>query len=510
MKQTTGKITSLALSLALALSLFAGMTAFADDPAAAPAAPSTPSASQNAANTAPAPANSAPTNSTGTSSGAPASGSASVSSSTPAVQAPFISNYSVDVHNDSQLFPGGRMNLSITVVDEWAFSNGAQLRARINSSSFVGKDAVVLFTKADPATHTYKFEFTDIEYLGGDNSFKFDIITEDPEDKGLVREIISLSLPVNQCAERPEPTPSPSPAPAEVPKIMVKDFTFGGTSVEAGKEFTLELTLFTTSGNTNLEDVMVGLTFPTDSKSISLASGSMNTYVGTMAPGATSTISYKMVTDATMNPGAVSITVQLTSKNGEAVSSPISIPVTQPERFEITNIEAPETMMMGEEGYLSVTFVNKGKSSINNLTAEIQGENLANPGQSQFLGNVAAGTENSVDFSVMASAEGVISGKVILSYENAKGETTSLEKEFSCTVQAMPAMDDPGMMDPGMMDPGMMDPTMGEDVGGGMPVWGWALIVVGVGAVAAVIVVVIRKKQAAKKLAQLEDEDEDI
>ena len=200
MKQTTGKITSLALSLALALSLFAGMTALADDPPAAPAAPSTPSASQNAANTAPAPANSAPTHSTGTSSGAPASGSASASSSTPAVQAPFISNYSVDVHNDSQLFPGGRMNLSITVVDEWAFSNGAQLRARINSSSFVGKDAVVLFAKADPATHTYKFEFTDIEYLGGDNSFKFDIITEDPEDKGLVREIISLSLPLNQCA----------------------------------------------------------------------------------------------------------------------------------------------------------------------------------------------------------------------------------------------------------------------------------------------------------------------
>ena len=118
MKQTTGKITSLALSLALALSLFAGMTAFADDPAAAPAAPSTPSASQNAANTAPSPANSAPTNSTGTSSGAPASGSASVSSSTPAVQAPFISNYSVDVHNDSQLFPGGKADITITVVED--------------------------------------------------------------------------------------------------------------------------------------------------------------------------------------------------------------------------------------------------------------------------------------------------------------------------------------------------------------------------------------------------------
>ena len=149
--------------------------------------------------------------------------------------------------------------------------------------------------------------------------------------------------------------------------------------------------------------------------------------------------------------------------------------------------------------------MNKGKSAINNLTAEIQGDNLANPGQSQFLGNVAAGTENAVDFSVIAAAEGTITGKVILTYENAKGETTTLEKEFTCTVEAMPVYDDPGMM-----DPGMMDPTMGEDVEGGMPIWGWALIVVGVGAVAAVAGVVIRQKQAAEKQAQLADGNEDI
>lgn len=502
MKQTTKKIASLALSFALALTLFAGAPVFATEDS---------------------------------------------TTSTPVTGSPVITNYSVDVRDGNKYYPGGYANITIDVYDAWAEQqsakntagansnggaagqtapdqdaenpNGAVLpsgeeggsttatsepakkevrvRARISTPSFSGKDATATATDG-----RFKFEFKDILYNGGDNTFKFDLIVE---ESGEPREVITLNLPIPQCSELPEPTPAPTPAPPEVPKIMVKDFTFGGNSVEAGKEFTLELTLFTTSGNTNLEDVMVGLTFPSDSKNVSLASGSMNTYVGTMGPNATRTISYKMVTSATMEPGSVNITVQLTSKNGEAASSPISIPVTQPERFEITNIEAPETMMMGEEGYLSVTFVNKGKSSINNLTAEIQGENLANPGQSQFLGNVAAGTENSVDFSVMASAEGVINGKVILSYENSKGEVATVEKEFSCTVEAMPVIDDPGMM-----DPGMMDPTMGEDVEGGMPIWGWALIVVGVGAVAAVAVVVIRKKQAAKKLAQLEDEDEDI
>lgn len=322
--------------------------------------------------------------------------------------------------------------------------------------------------------------------------------------------VTSLSQTIAQCHDvNPYATPAPTAVPEptakpeyDYPKILVKDFSFGGTSVEAGKEFTLELTLFTTSGNANLQDVMVGLNFG-ELKGVSLASGSMNTYVGEMAPNTTKTISYKMMTDATIEPGAISINVNLSSKNGEATTSPISIPVTQPERFDITNMEAPETIMMGEEGYLSVTFVNKGKSAINNLSAEIQGDNLANPGQSQFLGNIAAGTENSVDFSVLAAAEGTINGKVILSYEDAKGEVKTLEKEFSCTVEPMPDMS----VDP--MDPGMMDSTVTETAPG-MPVWGWVLIVVGVAAVVVVVVVVVKKKQKAKKLAQLEDEDEDI
>lgn len=487
MKQSIRKFTSFALSLALALTLFAGVPVFADD--------SQPNAGENVPVTQEVPV---PINSTSNSAGNSTGNSTPQPSSAPAPTAPYIINYDIGGGFGAHLRPGETANISITVSDEWAHNNGSNLRGRINTGSFTGKDAIA----ENRNDGTYKFVFSDVVYNGGSNEFSFDVITEGGNE---TRELQTLTQTIIQCAEAIEPTPAPTPAPAEVPKIMVKDFTFGGNSVEAGKEFTLELTLFTTSGNTNLEDVMVGLTFPADSKNVSLASGSMNTYVGAMAPGETRVISYKMVTDATMDPGSVNITVQVTSKNGEASSSPISIPVTQPERFEITNVEAPETMMMGEEGYLSVTFVNKGKSPINNLTAEIQGENLANPGQSQFLGNVAAGTENSVDFSVLASAEGVINGKVILSYENAKGETATLEKEFSCTVEAAPVMDDPGMM-----DPGMMDPTMGDDVGGGMPVWGWALIVVGVAAVVVVVVLVIRKKQAAKKLAQLEDEDEDI
>lgn len=466
------KFMSVALVLALALSLFAGLNVFATD----------------------------------------------VSSGVAPVENPYISGYAIEGEQDWTYKPGTPIvnkNLTVTVVDPRVKDKVEDVTTIVNAiphnGTFTGNPVVGKIDLNDHSIIT--FDFTGVGYNGGEAIFSFDLSYEKLKNNDTLP-VVTLSQTIGQCRVlpadpvEPEPVPTPEPTPAptaepDLPKVMVKDFSFGGTSVEAGKEFTLDLTLFTTSGNTNLEDVMVGLNFG-EAKNVSLASGSMNTYVGTLAPGATKHITYKIITDATIEPGAIGITVQLTSKNGEPNSSPISIPVTQPDRFEITGIEAPETIMLGEEGYLSVTFVNKGKSPVNNLSAEIQGTNLANPGQSQFLGNIAAGTENSVDFNVMASAEGTINGKVLLSYEDAKGEIVTLEKEFSCTVQAMPEMD------PGMMDPGMMDPTMGDGVESGMLWWGWLLIALGVAAVAAAVVLVVLKKKKAKKLAELEDDDEDI
>ena len=182
-------------------------------------------------------------------------------------------------------------------------------------------------------------------------------------------------------------------------------------------------------------------------------------------------------------------------------STNVTVPVVQPERFELTNLEAPETMYLGEEGYVSLTFVNKGKSSINNLSAEISGDNIANPGQSQYLGNIAAGTENSVDFNVQASNAGTLKGTITLSYEDDRGNVKTMTKDFSCDVQEMPSNDD-GMDN---FDPGMVEPEKT-----GLPIWAKALIGVAVVAVIAGVVVFVRKKRKEKALGTLEDEDEDI
>lgn len=490
MKQRIKRISAV-LAMAMALSAFSAFSVFAEGEGTSAPASASQSAVQQAESGSPAP--------TATPTVTPAPDPTEVPTPEPTeVPVAQVGSYDISLVDGRDNLWDWDERANVTI----HFTSGETVSSArlVNNGTFAADNYGTVEVPASGGSIT----FSNVRYNGGGNTLQFELTTT---TAGVVTQSITIAQCMDVNPNPPEPTPTPEPVPTEkpeydYPKILVKDFSFGGNSVEAGKEFTLELTLFTTSGNANLQDVMVGLNFG-ELKGVSLASGSMNTYVGEMAPNTTKTISYKMITDATIEPGAISINVNLTSKNGEAATAPISIPVTQPERFDITNMEAPETIMMGEEGYLSVTFVNKGKSAINNLSAEIQGDNLANPGQSQFLGNIAAGTENSVDFSVMAAAEGTINGKVILSYEDAKGEVKTLEKEFSCTVEPMMDMG----IDP--MDPGMMDPTVTETAPG-MPVWGWVLIVVGVAAVVVVVVVVVKKKQKAKKLAQLEDEDEDI
>ena len=358
--------------------------------------------------------------------------------------------------------------------------------------------------------HAYA-EFTGIKYSGPNNTFTFSV-GDKLKDKSIT--ISECQLPEPTPAPTPvptaEPTPEPSPTPLpKTPGLILKETNFGGTSVAAGEPFDLTLTIYATDGGENLSDVMV--TLGINDENVTLANGNLNVYLGEMAPGSTRQVTYKILPGTNFTGGVAKFSVGLSGKGKSTGAAPttdgstsVSVPVTQPDRFEITGLEAPETMMLGEEGYLSLSFVNKGKMQVNNLSAELKG-NMANPGQSQYLGNLAPGTENSVDFSLMASEVGTIEGTIVLSYEDAQGEIITLEKTFSCTVEEMMGGGDI------WIDPGM-DPTMGgevEEPSGGVPVFVWiilAVVVIG-GGVAAVVIV--RKKKAAK-LAQLEDSDEDI
>src|SRR5699024_7885644 len=146
----------------------------------------------------------------------------------------------------------------------------------------------------------------------------------------------------------------------------------------------------------------------------------------------------------------------------------ISVPISQPDRFEVGQLEVSDTLYLGDTGTVSLSYVNKGKNPVSNLEARLTGTNVGAGGY-QYLRNRNAGTEGSVDFDLIPDAAGVVSGTITLSYEDAAGEPRTVTKDFSTTAEEM-------AMDPGMMDPGMMEDIPAEQPG--MPVWGWVLIAV--------------------------------
>ena len=185
---------------------------------------------------------------------------------------------------------------------------------------------------------------------------------------------------------------------------------------------------------------------------------------------------------------------------GKAVTgtTTISVPVSQPDRFEVGQLElSSDTVYVGDTGSVTLSYVNKGKNPVSNLEARLTGTNLGAGGY-QYLGNLNAGTEGSVDFDITPDAAGTVSGVITLNYEDASGNPQTISKDFSVSAEEM-QMDD-------FYDP-TMDDAQPEQTG--MPIWAWVLIG-GCGVmVVIVVVVVVRKRRKAKALAALEAEDSD-
>ena len=415
---------------------------------------------------------------------------------------------------------GDKVNIVLQVVDHSSARysvDASEIVARINSSIFTytgtGEIGQLFESNDDPDTnrlqrvrsgqagdeeksanayynyYSYVLLFRDVIYNGGGNTLPINLSYLDTS-----KPMQQFSVTLGQCVDKDQTT---------TPNLLVRTSNYGD-AVTAGSPFTLSLGLYATDGNETLNDVIVSLTLP---ENISLNGGSLSNYVDSMTAKSMRDVTFSVLPAAGFTGTVADITVNMTAVGditGKAVSSTttISIPVSQPDRFEVGQLQlSSDTMMVGDTGSVTLSYVNKGKNPIGNLEARLTGTNLGSESY-QYLGNLNAGTEGSVDFDITPDAAGSISGIITLNYEDASGNPRTISKDFTATAEEM-------NYDDAMPD---YDPSMDEPQQTGMPVWGWVLIVVCVGVVVAVVVVVIvRKRKKAKALAALdEDSDEDI
>jgi hypothetical protein len=417
-----------------------------------------------------------------------------------------VTNYTVTRPNGQvntgNILKGDLITVKVDIFDK-RNTTGWTPKVALNTGSFsLYSESNIEYRYDSAAPTSFTVIFYNAVYTGTGNSFNFNL-----SYPGSTLLMVSKDLTLNQCVPYVEPAKTPDDVVVKGTGFVLKDARYAeGQTVYAGEAFTLSAVILATNGDVPVENVTVSFAPP---EKLTLAEGSSVAYVGTMSPGQSVPVSVSLFPGANIEEGTYTVNIDITGinqKTGEAVTAQakVSIPILQPERFEIFNTQLPSDLTAGMDdgmGYASITLVNKGKGTVANVSVEITGNGLTSDEGKQYVGNVAPGEQKSTDFNLHAEAPGQVDGMVIVTYENARGEEKTLERGFAVNVMEA------------------VQPDFDPDFGGGeMPVeetgpprWLWIAI-----AAAVVIVVVIilvrhaKKKKKANEEAYLDEDEDDL
>lgn len=273
---------------------------------------------------------------------------------------------------------------------------------------------------------------------------------------------------------------------------MVSDYSFGGSFVQAGDEFRLDLGLNNTSSNHNLQNIKVTLD-SADGTFIPVSS-SNSFYIDQISRNgyASHSLYLNVKPDAEQKTTSVNINMSYedTSGNAYTASDVISIPVMQETRLVVDDIIAPPELFVGMQNGINVEFYNMGKTMLNNLRVSSEGDFDTMESNSYYVGNMESGRSDSYNFSFIPRNTGSMAGKLVFSYEDASGDQQILEKEFSFEIVDMPVWNEEPM-------------PIDENMGGGQSI-PWVLILIIIAVVCAGVIILLKRRRKKKMDLEME------
>lgn len=160
-----------------------------------------------------------------------------------------------------------------------------------------------------------------------------------------------------------------------VPNIIITNFTYGDGSVAVGSTFNLGFT-FQNMGKVAVSNMVVTVD---GGENFAISGGTNTFYYDALNAGAALTQTVPMQTLASAKNGAQGIDISFKYEyvDGAARSSntsdiKISVPVSQPDRFELNDPVVPNIVNAGEETTITMDYVNKGKGDVSNVEASVK------------------------------------------------------------------------------------------------------------------------------------------
>ena len=281
------------------------------------------------------------------------------------------------------------------------------------------------------------------------------------------------------------------------PYVILTEHGFGADQVVAGSTFTLNMTFANTSNDIDLSNIVMVIT-PVSTEQqqsfLSIASAT-NTYFFESMPARgqrSQNVDFLVMQGAPAGSQAVSVEFRYEylvsgSPVRQTFSTTIHIPIIQVDRFAVDPItDFSQWMQLGDEGYVVVSFVNLGRSTILNVSGFIL-DAEGNQGQTERHGNLEAGASGNLDFSFSPQQAGEFTSAIVIQYENEAGEEMQVETTFSSFVE-----------EPWFPPPPDRDVNMFEPERTGAPWWRYLLLIAGGLGIGAPLALYIIKRVKAK------------
>lgn len=252
---------------------------------------------------------------------------------------------------------------------------------------------------------------------------------------------------------------------SNVPKIIIDEYSFDPSIVQAGTPFTLNLRIFNTNRKKTIKNIRVSLTADAATTSSPSGSsggdfnlgsavnlpqgggeasafipvGSSNTFhIETIKPRKYHSKDLTLTTAPDLVAKAYTITANFEYEDSDGnpyqSSEIIGIPVTQKSEIQFgdLNIEK-EGATVGVPLPLSLEFFNTGKTALTNVMVKVRG-NFSADTSTYFAGTIEPGASDSYDVNITPDKAGKQKGEVVITYDDEAGMPQEKVEAFEIQV----------------------------------------------------------------------------
>lgn len=299
---------------------------------------------------------------------------------------------------------------------------------------------------------------------------------------------------------------SASSSPAA--KLIIRSVATNPANPTAGEEFDLLLRLHNTSETASVGNISISCEAEADA--VLPVSGAFGAYVESIGPGKAfeQAIRVRAQSDIPDAPVKIYVSIDYEDKNANAlnVTQTVVVNVSQLMRIKIDDpVLPPEQPIAGESYPITMGVFNLGRTTLYNVTVQAQTDSTElSAGASYYCGNMESGTSKTAELKLTPFSPGAYAAELLVTYENARGETFQESRTVSFAAQSYEE-DDWFSDEPEDMptpSPAPAPGRMAMEIAAILPVWAYAVV----GGAFVLLVTSIGVRVRHRRLRAMEDD----